>query len=90
MEGLAENGVKSSCNSRLEEVTKDGVIIYKDRRKQQIKGDTVVIALGFESRNALVSEFEKLNIPVYTIGDCVKPRRVYDAMHEGFAAGYRV
>ncbi len=90
LEGLAENGVKSSCNSRLEEVTKDGVIIYKDRKKQQIKGDTVVIALGFESRNGLVSEFEKLNIPVYTIGDCVKPRRVYDAMHEGFAAGYRV
>ncbi len=90
MEGIAEHGVKSSCNSRLEEVTKDGVVIYKDRRKQEIKADTVVIALGFEKQDNLLEKVKKLDIPVYAIGDCVGPRRIYDAMHEGFSAGYRL
>jgi len=89
-EGLAEHGVKSSPDSRLEEVIDGGVVIYKNGKKQQLKGDSIVVALGFEPRDNLIPEVKQLNIPVYTVGDCVAPRRIYDAIHEGFSTGYRI
>jgi len=90
LEGLAKHGVKSSPGSRLEEVIDGGIVIYKDAKKQQLEGDSIVVALGFKPRNHLLPEIEQLNIPVYTVGDCVAPRRIYDAIHEGFSAGYRI
>jgi pyruvate/2-oxoglutarate dehydrogenase complex dihydrolipoamide dehydrogenase (E3) component len=33
---------------------------------------------------------QETDLDVYAVGDCVKPRRIYDAIHEGFVAGRMV
>ena len=38
--------------------------------------------------NDLLEGLEKANVPVYSVGNCVEPRRIYDAIHEGFFVGY--
>lgn len=89
-EGFTKCKVKLTPRTRLMEVTKDGVIVLKNGKKQNLKSNSVVIALGFKSKDSLLPEVETLNIPVCTVGDCVAPRRIYDAIHEGFSAGYHI
>ena len=50
----------------------------------QIPADTVVLALGMVARSALVEELMPAAPRVFVVGDCVKPRHIIDAVHEGF------
>ena len=76
----------------LEEVTDSGVIVRdKQGAKSEITGDSVVLAVGFLPNKGLFEELEKLpNVEVCAVGDCVEPRKIHDAIHEGFFASYRL
>jgi len=75
----------------LEEVI-DGDVIAIDRywKRYNFEADSVVRSLGFVTRGDLLEGLEKANIAVYPVGDCVQHRRIYDAIHEGFFASYRL
>jgi len=51
-----------------------------------------VVAVGYESNNALIQALEKerkdLPFKIHSIGDCVSPRNALHAIHEGFAVAY--
>ncbi len=53
------------------------------------KGDAVICALGMTSENTLAKQLIDENFPVELIGDVIKPRKILDAVHEGFNAGRR-
>lgn len=55
-----------------------------------LKADTVVIATGSSSNNALLRVFQERNIPTISIGDCANPRRIINAIEEGDKAGREV
>jgi hypothetical protein len=56
--------------------------------KSQIGGvDTVVTALGATADATLRASFGD-GVTVHAIGDCVEPRRILDAMREGFELAY--
>ncbi|MDN5322560.1 MAG: hypothetical protein PWQ67_1014 [Clostridia bacterium] len=40
------------------------------------------------STNDLFKLIEGEGIPVFAIGDCVKPRKIIEAIHEGFRRAY--
>jgi len=84
-ERLNKQNVKIEINTELEEIVEDGIIVSdKEGRKRKLKGDTVVIALGLKAQNKLYNELVPLaDMDVYSIGDYVKPRNIYDAIHEG-------
>ena len=84
-ERLNKQHVKIEINTELEEIVEDGIIVSdKEGRKRKLKGDTVVIALGLKAQNKLYNELVPLaDMDVYSIGDYVKPRNIYDAIHEG-------
>ena len=44
--------------------------------------DTVVFASG--SVCCLKDDFKDIGIPVYHVGDCIKPGRMYEAFHSGY------
>ena len=50
-----------------------------------IYGDTIVLALGYSS------DLQDLEVPegtkIFTIGDCVKPRKVIDAVFGAYEVG---
>jgi len=84
-----------SCRTGLKctAISPNGVtVIDKENNEVFIPADTVIYALGMEANK---SETEKLrdsagDIPVYTIGDCVKARKVFEAVREGFVAAMSV
>jgi len=90
-EEFSKYRVKTNLGLRLEEVI-DGGVIAADRygKRYNFEADSVVLALGLVARGDLLEGLEKANIAVYPVGDCVEPRKIYDAIHEGFFAGYRL
>jgi 2,4-dienoyl-CoA reductase-like NADH-dependent reductase (Old Yellow Enzyme family)/thioredoxin reductase len=52
--------------------------------------DTVVVAAGTRSLDELSRGLRDLEMEVYVIGDAQRPRRIFDAVHEGYAVGCRV
>ena len=52
--------------------------------------DTVVVAAGTRPVDELSRGLHDLEIEVHVIGDAQRPRRIFDAIHEGYAVGCRV
>jgi pyruvate/2-oxoglutarate dehydrogenase complex dihydrolipoamide dehydrogenase (E3) component len=86
---IEEKKIKVLTKSKVQGITADGVIIENEEGSQEISGvDTVVVAVGYKSRNNLSEIIKGEDIPVYTIGDCVKPRKILEAVQEGFSLAY--
>jgi 2,4-dienoyl-CoA reductase-like NADH-dependent reductase (Old Yellow Enzyme family)/thioredoxin reductase len=84
LERLGEAGVRLLTNRKIDSVSEDGVeTIDKNWDRELIPADSVVVALGAQSVDALVKDLEGLGIEMYAIGDCVEPRQIYEAVHEG-------
>ena len=59
--------------------------------KQTVEGiDSVVLAIGYKPNDRLVEELEEAEINHLEIGDAVKPRKIYQAVMEGFDAAYHL
>jgi len=66
----------------------DAVAFEKDGRESRIEGvEMVVTALGALPESALLEIAEELGIPYQVVGDALSPRRLLEAVHEGYAAG---
>jgi pyruvate/2-oxoglutarate dehydrogenase complex dihydrolipoamide dehydrogenase (E3) component len=80
---LGENKVDVMCNMRVEKIIPGEGIVGIDGRlnEREIKGDTVVLAMGFDPNRSLYDLGEK-PYEVYLIGDAKKPRRIMDAIRE--------
>jgi 2-enoate reductase len=91
LDQLKEYGVNFLFDLTIREFTDDGIRV-NDRKgdPQSIKADTIVLALGAKSENKLAELLKNRIDELYTVGDCVSPRKVGDAMHEGFVAGWRI
>ncbi len=81
---LSENKVEQLTESTLLEIVTDGVMIKTKSGEQKISGDTVVLAMGMKSNISLTDKMQRAGSEFVTIGDCVKPRRIIDAIWEGF------
>jgi hypothetical protein len=52
----------------------------EDRAAVRIAAETVVLALGAKSQNSLLQELEGKVPEIYSIGDCVSPRKMIEAI----------
>ncbi len=82
---LGKQKVSVRTGQRLERVhDKGAIIIDRYGKREDISADNVVIAAGFTSNRNLIEQLEaETNMEVYEAGDCVKPRKLFDAIHEG-------
>lgn len=83
---LGEKKVKILTSSTILEIAEGGVMIMdtKDNRREIIKAENVVLSLGAQANIELFKELEGKVKELYAIGDCVKPRKIIDAIYEGF------
>jgi 2,4-dienoyl-CoA reductase-like NADH-dependent reductase (Old Yellow Enzyme family)/thioredoxin reductase len=89
LERMAEKKIMILTKSKAREITTEGVITEREGGKEEvIHADTVVLAVGSKPKNDLLKLLEETGIPTYAIGDCVKPRKIIDAIHEGFRRAY--
>jgi 2,4-dienoyl-CoA reductase-like NADH-dependent reductase (Old Yellow Enzyme family)/thioredoxin reductase len=70
----------------------DGKVTYsKDGKESAQDGcDTIVIAVGYKSRDGLEQALRKHFDKVEIIGDCKSPRKALEAVEEGFFAGFNL
>ena len=91
LDRLAKAGITVMKKTKVIEI-KDNCILVKTTGGNEclINTDTVVIAVGVRPVNALSDKLKGAKIPHVVIGDCVKPRKIYEAIQEGFKAGYDI
>jgi len=85
---LKERGVKILTNWKLEKI-ENGYVLLVDRdwNKQEIAANSVILAMGLESNQELLKPLRESFPDIYVIGDCVEPRKIYQAIHEAAFAG---
>lgn len=81
---LREIGIKMETNVMVEEITDRGVKAKRDGAVEFFSGDTVVLAVGFKPIKGLGEKLSGKVPAPYSIGDCVEPRRIKEAIEEGF------
>jgi 2,4-dienoyl-CoA reductase-like NADH-dependent reductase (Old Yellow Enzyme family)/thioredoxin reductase len=85
---LIDAKVKIITGTKIIAINDNGVTaISPDKNIVNIPGDKVLLALGMATDNKLYQAVrEKVN-EVYVIGDAAEPRRVGEAVHEGYRVG---
>ena len=69
----------------MEEITAKGVIVIdKAWKRFEIPADAVILSLGFRARTAVAAALQESAPDVYSIGDCRRPNRIKEAIHDGF------
>jgi len=74
--------------NRLERVEDKGITVV-DRYgiRTVIPADTVVLATGFVPNRGLIDGLRKdPKLQVFEVGDCQRPRKIFDAIDEGHLA----
>jgi len=83
-------GVELRPKTKLIKITKDAVIVETEKGRETIPTDTVIIAVGSQSVDDLAREIKRDKIEVITIGDAKEPRKITDAIREGFDAALKI
>ncbi|MFC2060629.1 FAD-dependent oxidoreductase, partial [Chloroflexota bacterium] len=84
---LKEAGVRLEVGVEIVEITTEGVKANREGVSVFFETDTVVIARGMEPNSEMTKELDGKVSVVHQIGDCVKARRIVDAVHEGSHVG---
>jgi 2,4-dienoyl-CoA reductase-like NADH-dependent reductase (Old Yellow Enzyme family)/thioredoxin reductase len=84
MEKLKSQHVEMHSSFRFSQVIDKGILaVDQQGREKSFGGETVVLALGMQVNDGLVEALKEKGIKFFQIGDCVKPRKLYDAIYEG-------
>ena len=65
------------------------MVVEDESGQHEITADTVVMAVGSRPVNEL-SEISANGTSVMTIGDAAEPRKISDAVREGFEAALKI
>lgn len=84
MRSLEARGVTIRTGTRVTEITDKGVRVSSAHGEDEIPCDTVVLAFGVLAADRLARALEQKGIAVHQVGDCVKPRKVGEAINGGF------
>ena len=84
---LEKAGVRTKAPAELVAVTDEGARVLSGGEETVLEADFVVLALGYEANGRLAQELVgRSGFEVRVVGDAVSPRRVLDAVWEGFHA----
>jgi 2,4-dienoyl-CoA reductase (NADPH2) len=91
LEEIDKYGVKILTGVRFEALTEEGVeAVDRESRKVRLKADTVVFAVGARAKDELANDLKGKVQDLCIIGDAKQPRRIRDAISEGYITGYDI
>ena len=91
LERLKNAGISMLNGVTYDRATEEGLVITtKDGERKTIEADTVVLAVGAVSEQRLYQEVKGRVAEIYLIGDSVSPRRIGEAITEGFQTGLAI
>lgn len=85
-----ERSAKCLVNTKVIEITDDGVICQNEKEKFLVAADSVVCALGFKSPYTKVDNLADLVDESYIIGDCNKVGKIYEAISGAYYTALRI
>ena len=68
----------------------EGVRVRKDGREEVIAADSVVFSVGQASELETVELLRDCAPEFYSVGDCVKPQRIMEAIRTGFFSAMNI
>jgi len=77
-------GIKAKDQSRVVEVNEKGVVVEKDGNASVLPADAVILAVGARSVNLLEVPLRDQVNELHVIGDAAEPRKITEAVQEGF------
>ncbi|MFX1257529.1 MAG: FAD-dependent oxidoreductase [Promethearchaeota archaeon] len=77
-------GIDLRTSSKVMEIIDDGVVIEEEGENHIIKADTIVIAVGIKPNEELFNALKERIPKVHPLGDCKKPARILEAIHDGY------
>jgi 2,4-dienoyl-CoA reductase-like NADH-dependent reductase (Old Yellow Enzyme family)/thioredoxin reductase len=84
---LARSKVRIMVNTPVKRINKEEVIIEDKKGKESsMPADTIILATGRDPVCELEEELRGKVSEVHCVGDCISPRRILAAIHEGFGA----
>ena len=89
-EELKKTSIEVKCETQLLRINRGGVTVRGDGREYEIPAESVVLALGAKSQDSLLKKLEGKVPEVYSIGDCVSPRKMIDAIHEAYEVAAKI
>ena len=88
---IQKYGIEVLLNRKITRIGEDGVVsLSSESREEQVKVDCVILALGSTPANGLAHQVEKEIREIHIAGDCNSPRKIIDAVYEGFLAASRL
>ncbi len=83
-------GVDMRPKTKLVSITDDEVLVESAGKSDSIPADTVIIAVGALSENSLSKEIKGGEASLITIGDAKEPRKITEAVREGFQEALKI
>lgn len=83
-----KNNLKTITGVKCTEI-KDGQVLVEDKEGKSltVKGDTILIAAGMRSKLEEVEKLRTSDSEFITVGDCIKPGKVLQAVSGGYFSG---
>jgi 2,4-dienoyl-CoA reductase-like NADH-dependent reductase (Old Yellow Enzyme family)/thioredoxin reductase len=88
---LKAAGITILTRAKCKEITDDGIVlITRDGDELPIEAGSVVIAFGERPNKALEHELKGIVRELHTVGDCVKPQGIAEAVAAGYLAALSI
>jgi thioredoxin reductase len=88
---LEERGVTITTNSKVLEIEKGKIIIEnRDGARQELKADSVIIAVGSTSDNSLFDSLQGKVKEIYAVGDAKEPNNLGAALRSATEVGLKI
>ena len=86
---IDHNGGKYEVGAKVVKVGKDFVVAEQNGKEITLHADTVVNAMGRRAHG--VEDLKAaINVPCWSIGDCVRARQIGDSIREGWTAAMEI
>ena len=88
----ADPNITALTGTKCCSVAPDGVTVETSGGQIVLPADTVVAALGMRANSTVQLEemAQSAGVPYRTIGDCVRARKIWDAIEEGFLTAMEI
>lgn len=81
---LKFNNVKISVSSPLSKITDEGAVVKCGETENVIPADSIIIAVGYKSKNTLYEELKYDYVQIYNLGDSRKVRNIRGAIWDAY------
>jgi pyruvate/2-oxoglutarate dehydrogenase complex dihydrolipoamide dehydrogenase (E3) component len=92
LERLVKNKVKVVAGvKQFQEINKEGVrLIDREGNGLFLEADNIVLATGAKPNKTLAQSLKGKVPELFEVGDCIEPRRLLEAIHDGAEVGLQI